>query len=385
MKYAQTITLAILLSVNFYWIPIAHAAASLVSVRTGGLYTKDSQGFLWGVNNANRGAQNVVKFSGKRDQLKPTVYSGSFLPTLKAKDSNLAHNAEGYVDNIWPLPNGMVLFVAEIAGKNYLYKLNPKTNTVGNNKPSTNKIGYSNKQAVMNIGQRKSIHHKDIRTLHQRSLLIATYKNQPPVLFFGEYNVNYTARIDGKPGDEVALWKSTDLGDTWSKVITWNTKGHQTDHIHGLRQNPYNGWIYILTGDKNKESGIIAWDGKSSPPPDNTTIANMGKYKGWKSITNSENVRTGDIVFTKNKCIWIPDVDFVGKNDNPNNNLHLHSQQANHDLSHLQVRGTLPYKNHISPILAHMDTNGTIYWASLRSKSSAEQKLHLWTSRNFGA
>ncbi|SJM89449.1 hypothetical protein [Crenothrix polyspora] len=382
MKSVQKITLAILIAANFCVLSIGQAAVNLVGVGTEGIYEKDSQGALWGVSRTLGRAKKIVKFTGKRGKYTPTTYSSSFVPKLKALGGSNVHNKDGYIDQIWPLPNGSVLFSADVNGKNYLYKLNPKTNSVGNNKPKGNKAGYNNRQAVMNIGQSKGIHHSDIRALHQRSLLIANYKGKPPVLFFGEYNAR-KGRVIGAAGDAVTLWKSLDMGDTWSKVIAWNTTGHQTDHIYGLKQNPYNGWIYLLFGDDTREAGIVAWDGKSLAPPDNTAIASMKRYKGWKSIAGTASVRTGDITFTKNRCIWMPSLDFLST-QNTSADGFLHSQQANFDLTNQQQGGKVPYQNNIPPILGLTATNGDIYWASYRSKSLAEQKLHVWKSINAG-
>jgi hypothetical protein len=384
MVSAKTIVLVCMLSANFFSMHTAYAVADLVRVSAEALYSKDKNNALWGVSGVLGDGQTVLKFTGKPGQFKANRYSGTFVPHLRAKASFNDHHADGYIDNIWPLPDGTVLFAASVNGKNYLYKLNPKTNTVGNNKPGKNAAGYNNRQAVMNIGQRGKVHFNDIKALNQRSLLITTDKGKPPVLFFGEYN-DGANRVDGKPGDDVVLWKSTDMGDSWIKVIQWNTKGHQTDHIHGIKQNPYNGWIYILFGDDNNEPGIVAWDGKAVAPPDNTAIGDIRHYKGWKSIAGSQAVRTGDIVFTKDKCLWLPDIDYLNKNPNTNGEpLHIHGQQADHDLSHLMINSIVPYQNNITPILGYIDTDGTVYWASFRSQGTAEKKLYLWSSVDFG-
>ena len=341
------------------------------------LITQDNTGQFWGTdpNNGNSARQVVSYRAGFGGSLQATPYSGSFIPNLTPNGNPTAHGLDGNVEFIWPLPDGNVLFATEIYPQRstYLYKLKPSTNTVGNNPPY-----YNNKQAIINTGERGNGPQADIRFLHHRSLLVANFDkgtaNEKPVLYYGEYNVGK------KP--EVALWRSWDLGDTWSKVITWNTVGKQTFHIHGVVQNPYTGWIYILLGDADSEAGIIAWDGKSPAPPDNTPIANMGNYPGWKAIAGSQQVRTGDLVFSPpplGKCIWIPDVDTIPPGTK------LHGQRANYDLTGLESTGEIPYTDGNPPILGAYDVHQqVIYWASFRIQDSIDPSVHIWQSDDTG-
>jgi hypothetical protein len=308
-------------------------------------------------------------------------YPESFIPNLRPKGSDVAFGVDGYVEKQWPLSEGSVLYTTQIGGYNYLFKLkyHPATDTysVGNNPPA-----FDNKQAVMNMGERNgSGPQADIRVLHQRSVLVATIDKgtatEHTELFYGEYNIS-------KAQPWVALWKSTNMGDTWSKVIEWNTVGHQTRHIHGVVQNPYNGWVYILLGDADSEAGIVAWDGKSAPPPDNTPISQMGNYPGWKSISGSQRVRGGDLIFTppppdgNGKCIWIPDVDVLNAGEI------LYGQRANYDLTGLEATSPVPFINGIPAIIGARSPNGNIYWSSFRISTAAERKLHIWKSTDSG-
>ncbi len=342
----------------------------------------DSNGYLWGTDKDNGSeGRKIVKFSPNGNPV--TVYESTYTELLKPKGSDvtLGPNSYSVVREIWPLPDGNFIF-STMNGNNqkgYLYKLRTNkdgipVSIVGNNAPD-----FNNKQAIMNIGERSDYEQPDqIHVLHQSSLSVATI-NGATVLFFGEYNVNKN-RTPGGANDWVALWKSTDLGDSWSKVIEWNTNGqHQTSHIHGVRYNPYNQWIYILFGDKDIESGIVAWDGVSPVPPDNTALSQMGNYPGWKSITGSQDVRAGDIVFTPTRCVWLPDVDAVPEGG-------LFGQRANHDLSEHEATGPVLVLNNIPPIMGYRDeVNGNIYWSSFRTQTSTtEQKMHLWTSNNDG-
>ena len=367
------------------------AALSVVATGQDGFLAVDSQKNLWGTNEKEgKGAQQVVKFSGKRPNFIRKAFTGSLITHLKPKGSQVAHNFRGRVEQVWPLPDGNVLFMAGVNGKSYLYKLNPKKNTVGNNPAQ----GYNNKQAVMNVGERysrvqkKTVHFPDIRGLHQRSLLVAKIAGKT-VLFFGEYNVTPKKTLGGD-GDAVGLWRSNNLGNTWSKVVEWNTNGvHTVDHIHGLKQNPYNGWIYILFGDDDKEPGIVAWNGVARAIPDNTPLASIGlnnRWAGWRAISGTQDVRTGDIVFTKDKCVWLPDRDLLSRETL------IYGQQANHDLSGLKATNPFYFDNGVSPIIAEMDANGVIYWASFRTAlnyltnppTPTAKKVFIWTSTNSG-
>jgi hypothetical protein len=390
MKSNQLITSAVILWASLTVSSVSYAQPSVLTSDQDGLFAVDKQANIWGTNQVEgKYAQQVVKFSGKRTQFSRKAYTGSLIRALKPKNSNVVHNTEGTVEQVWPLPDGTVLFMAGVKGKNYLYKLNPKTNTVGNN----NLGNFNNKQAVMNVGEsydsrlKKNVHYEDIRGLHQRSLLVAKVAGKT-VLFFGDYNVNRN-RVKGGAGDAVGLWQSTDMGNTWRSVVKWNTNGlHAVDHIHGLRQNPYNGWIYILFGDDKDEPGIVAWNGVSRAIPNNTPLANIGlknRYSGWRALSGTQNVRAGDIVFTKDKCVWLPDRDFIKPGST------LFGQRANHDLTGLQSTNPFYFGNGVSPILAEIDAKGTIYWTSFRSQfnplaptNETEKKLYLWTSTDSG-
>lgn len=333
---------------------------------------KDSWGTL--DSNDNMAGKRLVNFHTNADgTVTQSPYPHTLITGLKPKgDSETlgAKGYDGYVEQVWPLQDGNVLFSTDTypGGYSYLYKLNAKTGTVGNNAPD-----YDNKQAIMNMGERGNDHQPDIRALHHRSLLVSSKNGKAGALYYGEYNVG--------DSDRVALWKSTNKGDTWSKVIEWNTQGHQTHHIHAVVQNPFNDWIYVLLGDEDNESAIVAWDGVSAPPPDNTPLVDMANYPGWKSIAGSKRVRTGDILFTPPptaKCVWLPDVDSLEPGEN------LYGQRANYDLTGLEATGIVPYTNGISPILGARSNTGSLYWSSYRNQNTAEQQIHVWKSVDAG-
>ena len=376
MKFLLTFCLILSISTLSNAAPILTSAGSTAR----SIQFTDSNGDLWGTNELTaegNAGRKLVKFSGIPNGA-PVIFENTFTEALKPKGSNQAlgfpTDAYSVIHEVWQLPDGNLLFstVDGNLDKGYLYKLRTSSGSVGNNAPT-----FDNKQAVMNIGERNGVHPTGIRTLHQASLSVATIKDQT-VLFLGEYNVN-TSRVTGASNDWVGVWKSTDLGDTWSKVVEWNTNGqHQTYHIHGIRYNPYNQWVYLLLGDDTAESGIIAWDGFSAAPPDNTPLNLIGTYPGWKALTTSPSFRTGDIVFTPTQCVWIPDTDVTPAGG-------LFGQRANHDLTGDTKTAAVPYVDAIPPIFGYRDqSTGNIFWASFRIDGAAEQTIHLWTSSDSG-
>lgn len=391
IKSLQLTISAILFSAGLGVAVPSYALPTLTGSSSDGLLAMDKSGNFWGTNKTvGKNAQQVVKFVGKRPKIVGKAYSGSLIKTLKPKGSNSIHAVEGSIEQVWPLSDGSVLFMAGVKNKGYLYKLNPTTNTVGNNPLQK----FNNRQAVLNVGERydpvlkKRVHSEEIRTLNQRSLVEATIKGKK-VIFFTDYNVNAKAKPGGLH-DQATLWKSTDMGNTWSTVVEWNTNGvHLVDHIHGIRQNPYNKWIYFFTGDSGKENAIVAWDGVSKPIPNNTPLTVIGlknKYPGWRAIAGSDAVRTGDLAFTSKKLIWLPDADYIPVGAK------LHGYRANHDLSGLERTGSIVFNNVSSPIIGTQDTKGVIYWASFRSNMDGSfnppkpspKRVQLWASYDSG-
>jgi len=118
-------------------------------------------------------------------------------------------------------------------------------------------------------------------------------------LFIGEYNINKT-RITGSVNDRVRIMKSVDRGETWTKVVEWNTNGsNQVGHIHAMKQDPYTGEIYICVGDYNSRIGILQWDGLSSWT-DNRTLSQTGSMRGFRAFTGLQRYRTCDVLFDEN-------------------------------------------------------------------------------------
>lgn len=66
-------------------------------------------------------------------------------------------------------------------------------------------------------------------------------------LFIGCYHER------GEPGQECAVYKSTDNGAHWINLAApgW----HEQTHVHGLAISPDNGWLYATLGDKDGFDG----------------------------------------------------------------------------------------------------------------------------------
>lgn len=220
----------------------------------------------------------------------------------------------GTIDDAWALPDGNMLFAGRSASRSYLFfALNTAgTWTVGNNSPA-----FDNGRPVLEMGERSGVHPANIRALHHRSICVANVAGST-VLLFGEYNVA-SGRVPGSTNDQVRLWRSTDIGRTWSILCEWNTNGSttQTRHIHGVVQDPITRLIYILHGD-DPTSGILRWDGVSAAPPANTSLANYANFAGWASLSisgaNADFYRAGDLIFSGDYGAYLIDRAAAGFN-----------------------------------------------------------------------
>ena len=81
------------------------------------------------------------------------------------------------------------------------------------------------------------------RTTYADGHVIAMTEDADHNLYAAEY-------ADTPPAGGSRLWKSTDSGATWSPVSkTWSAR-----HLHAVKWNPYNGWLYVLTGEASDGS-----------------------------------------------------------------------------------------------------------------------------------
>ena len=65
------------------------------------------------------------------------------------------------------------------------------------------------------------------------------------IVYYGEYRAN-------RERSPVHVWASRDRGATWTAVHQFR----QTRHVHGVFADPYEGALWITTGDRNGEAGI---------------------------------------------------------------------------------------------------------------------------------
>ena len=215
----------------------------------------------------------------------------------------------GVIQNCWALSTGDILFVASDGSSRaslFYGKAGGGTWTVGANAGS-----WNDSIAVVDLGRIGGSHTANVRQLSNRSLCQATIGGST-VLLFGEYNVA-SGRVAGSTNDQCRVLKSTDGGQTWTALLTWNTDGStsQMRHVHAVRQDPVTGYIYFMIGD-NPWSSLIRWDGVSSAPPANTSMANFANYSGWAVLPASEWYRSGDLLFAGNGAHYLVDNTSVG-------------------------------------------------------------------------
>lgn len=223
--------------------------------------------------------------------------------TLSTRAVSTLNNSSNIYD-AWVTSNGDIYFtVLDGNLRSYLFRAKATTYTVGAD------ASYSDNKACIDIGLYGGTHSIDIRTLGKRNFLEATVAGAKHY-FFCEYNVS-SSRTPGSTNDQVIVYRSTNLGDTWSVFLEFNTGGavHFIDHFHGTRQDPYTGWIYFMTGDQTTECAILAYNGTAAAPAANTALATIGAATGWKVISGSELQRLTDICFAPGSIYSIPDAD----------------------------------------------------------------------------
>jgi len=165
--------------------------------------------------------------------------------------------------------------------KYYLFKSIDGGLNFGDNSPN-----YDDNDYVLILGDTDGTEANQIanaKVLYDRGFCEAEISGTTTYLL-GEY-------VTGGVNNPVRLMKSTNAGDTWTEVCSWNDGdsefSYQIDHIHVVRQNPYDGNIYIGTGDDGDECQFLIWDGSSSLSDSNI------KVKG------SQRHRTVDFLFTE--------------------------------------------------------------------------------------
>lgn len=215
---------------------------------------------------------------------------------------NLANGA-AYIYCAWPASNGDIFFVAVETGNFYhLYRCKAGTYTVGAD------AGVTDGKAVLSLGMIGGTQTDQNRILTQRSFCEAKVGNATHY-FIGEYNVA-SGRVNGGAKDAVRVYRSTDGGTTWSTFLEWNTDGtHQVDHVHAIKQDPYTGWIYIITGDTGSQNMVIGYNGTGATVAANATASTIAATAGYKVLGGTELARYTDLFFSPDYIYSIPDAD----------------------------------------------------------------------------
>lgn len=130
-------------------------------------------------------------------------------------------------------------------------------------------------------------------------------------ILYAEYNVN-SSRVAGSTNDRLRLRKSTDNGGTWQDVIVWNTDGttRNVRHFHGVVVSKDGQSAYIMTGDTNRESAIIKWDGVTVIP-DNTPTTSITQLTGLPALSGKQVFRANDLVEDGEWLYWVSDAENV--------------------------------------------------------------------------
>jgi hypothetical protein len=74
-----------------------------------------------------------------------------------------------------------------------------------------------------------------------------------------DHNLYAAEYADTMPPGGSRLWKSTDSGATWTSVSkTWSAR-----HLHDVKYNPYNGWLYVVVGEGGGTEYQTVWRSKN--------------------------------------------------------------------------------------------------------------------------
>jgi len=306
------------------------------------------------------------------------VLSNTDATTLKNVAGTVIGGSSAGIWDAWVLSDDSFIFSVvghgTYAGKVFLYKASA-AGGVGSD------AGFSNRQASLDVGMYSATQTAQIYTLHNRSLCEATV-NGSKVLIFCEYNVN-ASRVAGTNGDQAIAYKSTDMGRTWTELLRFNTDGstRQISHFHGVKQNPYTGQIYFMTGDVSNERSIIVWDGISAAPAANSSMATIASTTGWGVIYGSELHRVADLLFTPTYAYALLDCDNETTDTTSIGYSHMIYDPAMRYAS--RVAG-IARVDAIPPILGVKHSSGVSVWASFRTNTASENMIHFWCSGDDG-
>jgi len=284
---------------------------------------------------------------------------------------------------IWLLHDGSVFFVMHLenADTAFAYVTNAARTSVSG--PAGANC------AVMDIGTKGGTQYAGVRMFTDASFC-EIYDNRTGTytLLFAEYNVA-AGRSKNSANDFARVMKSTDAGQTWSVLLEFNDAGgsgnHVINHFHGVRQDPYTGNVYFMTGDATGERYIIGWDGTSSPPAANSSIATLAATAGWTVTIDTELCRITDILFAPTYNYSLPDSDSES-NDTTSiaNNIMLYDKSCAWISKLGRIDGR---KDNIPPAVGCRTPDGLSFILSFRTGAfadSADNNLYLWGSADSG-
>lgn len=319
----------------------------------------------------------------------------SFSTGMKMADNVTAIPANGNWDNVKSIGSGVMLGVITSSGNSKSYVL--RSHNYG---ASWGTNDNNDRAAVLNLGDTATNGKSDGTTqgslnnaLGTRGIAKCTIRGQT-VILIGEYNTNSAANTDPvAAGAQVRVWRSDDLGKTWSILLEFNTNtggNRQVRHCHYVAQDPYSGFIYFGFGD-SATSAIIRWDGVSAAPPANTLPENFGNYSGWMGIgagnwtryannsgqTNVDVWQITDLVFTPD---WIYNP--ADNGDSTSNNRGI--WRFKRDFTQLGRVYTTTRTGH-SDYWAVKHSSGVIYVVEILESTSSDGILYFKASSDDGA
>lgn len=209
-------------------------------------------------------------------------------------------------DRIW-VAQGMAFFAIDYDGK----RLTPKY-TVGGLKEKTIARNRLSRQLL-----RQGIHH--LLPLEDGSVFLTAKRVSYVVDAQGVARHEFTGYRGNKPGHQgvcvtpagsilfaeytlnmdrsgdTALWRSTNGGATFEKVLTLT--GEQVRHIHFVKWDPYGKCLWLGTGDKDHESLLMRSDDEGAT---------------WKTVGGgTQDWRAIGVCFDEGHLVWGTDAGSV--------------------------------------------------------------------------
>lgn len=343
-----------------------------LAVQNFAIHAQDVNGVYWGTQESSAGG-----FGGRVVYATGDITGSPTITGLTNTNTSALYDTDGttligggLVINVWPLSDGVTLIFAVKTGgeKCYLYKAKYVAGNwnVGNNSPN-----YDNKAAITRVGDLSGTHTANIIALHQRSLCEATISGSRRLLF-GEYNIA-SGRTAGGSKDQVRVWQSSNDGDTWTALLTFNTAGsHVCDHIHSVVQNPYDSSILFCVGDI-ANGALIRWDGTSAAPAANSSFATIAATSGWKAYYGVQKYTTGDVLFGPGKAFYLPDVDQVAQGGQ-------YVMEFDYGFTYAFPSVSFSKTDQLPPLIGARNQDGMTIYASLIAATTAEPYFHVWGS-----